>query len=86
MQSKLGTNESLNKYPCPDCRMCQGCSESRCRSCRAGIAPNANRKLSIEEQIALFNRLNPSLFESGGAACRCHCREDPEVTDSDLSR
>ena len=45
------------KHPCPDCRMCQWCSDDRCRMClRSGTG--CKKKLSISEQIALFERLN----------------------------
>ena len=45
------------KHPCPDCRMCQWCSDDRCRMClRSGTG--CKKKLSIFEQIALFERLN----------------------------
>ena len=44
------------KHPCPDCHFCQFCSDSRCNPCRAtGKKP---RKLSMAEQIELFEELN----------------------------
>ena len=44
------------KHPCPDCRQCQWCSDDRCRLClRSG---NCRKKLSVAEQIALFEKLN----------------------------
>ena len=55
------------KHPCPDCKMCQGCSESRCRVCRSERKSTGRPKLSISDQIALFDRLNPGLQ----ATCRC---------------
>jgi hypothetical protein len=39
--------------------MCQNCAESRCHVCRSGR--NSAKKLSIKEQIELFNSLNPNL-------------------------
>jgi hypothetical protein len=42
---------------CPDCRYCQGCSQDRCRLCRAGRKPE-RVKLSQAEQIALFEKIN----------------------------
>jgi len=42
---------------CPDCHYCQGCSQDRCRLCRAGRKP-ARVKLSQAEQIALFEKIN----------------------------
>ncbi|WP_281289730.1 hypothetical protein [Geothermobacter ehrlichii] len=44
------------KHPCPDCRMCQWCSDDRCRIClRTG---SCRKKLSLAEQIALYEALN----------------------------
>ena len=43
--------------------MCQGCSESRCYACRSQKERGGAHKLSIQEQIALFDKLNPGLFE-----------------------
>ncbi len=44
------------KHPCPDCRQCQWCSDDRCRLClKAG---RCRKKLSMAEQIALFEKLN----------------------------
>lgn len=47
------------KHPCPDCRMCQWCSDDRCRMCLRS-ADGCKRKLSMAEQIELFERLNAS--------------------------
>ncbi len=45
------------KHPCPDCRMCQWCSDDRCRIClKAGTG--CRKKLSMAEQIALYESLN----------------------------
>ncbi len=45
------------KHPCPDCKMCQWCSDDRCRLClRSGTG--CRKKLSMAEQIELFERLN----------------------------
>lgn len=44
------------KNPCPDCRCCQWCSDDRCRLCLAEKRPR--RKLSLEEQIALYESVN----------------------------
>ena len=45
------------KHPCPDCRCCQWCSDDRCRLClRTGCG--ARRKLTIREQVELYERLN----------------------------
>ncbi|PNU21365.1 hypothetical protein C2E25_02075 [Geothermobacter hydrogeniphilus] len=45
------------KHPCPDCRMCQWCSDDRCRLClKSGTG--CRKKLSVAEQIALFEAVN----------------------------
>lgn len=44
------------KHPCPDCRQCQFCSESRCNVCRG--QKTRPPKLSISEQIALYEKIN----------------------------
>ncbi len=49
------------KHQCPDCHFCQGCSESRCqacRGCRAGDPGPSGRKLSLREQICLYEAIN----------------------------
>ncbi len=45
------------KHPCPDCRQCQWCSEDRCRLC-VRSSGNCRKKLSMAEQIALFESIN----------------------------
>ncbi|MCU0580201.1 MAG: hypothetical protein MUF69_11770 [Desulfobacterota bacterium] len=42
---------------CPDCRYCQGCSQDRCRLCRGKKKPGPF-KLSLTEQIALYDKIN----------------------------
>ena len=55
----LATQGGPKKHPCPDCRFCQHCSDSRCRSCRG----HGKRKhLGISEQIAMFDALNRGDF------------------------
>ncbi len=44
------------KHPCPDCSCCQWCGDIRCSMCLRGAA--ACRKLSLQEQIKLYERLN----------------------------
>ena len=56
-----------HKHPCPDCIMCQSCADVRCRACRADKRGKRKRKLSVEEQIALYDSLNPHLR----SCCRC---------------
>ncbi|PLX75128.1 MAG: hypothetical protein C0615_08165 [Desulfuromonas sp.] len=43
------------KHPCPDCKECLWCADTRCRLCRQ---PECHRKLSCQEQIELYERLN----------------------------
>ena len=64
---------SPRKHQCLDCSMCQGCSESRCRACRGEKARDGCRKLSIQEQIGLYNSLNPHLLSTAER----HCSVDP---------
>ena len=49
------------KHPCPDCKMCQWCSDTRCHVCRGQGPPE--KHLSIAEQIELYERLNRDEFE-----------------------
>ena len=44
------------KLPCPDCKFCQWCSDDRCRMCRG--EKGRGKKLSIAEQIALYEEIN----------------------------
>ncbi len=47
------------KHPCPDCRFCQMCSDTRCNSCRGGGASGkCGPKLSFDEQIRLYEEVN----------------------------
>jgi len=48
---------SDKKHPCPDCRQCQWCSEERCRLCLRSSS-GCRKKLSMAEQIALFEQIN----------------------------
>ena len=57
MQCESGNCEN-RKHPCSDCRMCQGCSESRCAACRGKMAVKKKKKMSFSEQIALWNSIN----------------------------
>ncbi|MEW5724839.1 MAG: hypothetical protein AB1896_17135 [Thermodesulfobacteriota bacterium] len=44
------------KHDCPDCFFCQGCSDTRCNTCRGNECRPVRR--SMAEQIAAFDRLN----------------------------
>jgi hypothetical protein len=63
--------DSSKKYSCPDCSHCQWCSDERCRLC---LKPMTPPRLSIRDQIALYERLNN----------HCDCPQDdagaPEST------
>jgi hypothetical protein len=50
-------NDAPKKYPCPDCRFCQWCSDDRCHLCRNHNRPGG-KKLSLQEQIAVYDSLN----------------------------
>lgn len=45
------------KHPCPDCKMCQWCSDDRCRLC---LKTGCRKKLSFAEQIEHYESLNRS--------------------------
>jgi hypothetical protein len=49
--------QTPKRKQCPDCRYCQGCSQDRCRLCRTKKKPGAG-KLSLAEQIALYEKIN----------------------------
>ena len=56
-----GTGEHAKKHPCGDCHFCQFCSDARCHSCRNNDARTrvcSVRKLSLAEQIRLYERIN----------------------------
>lgn len=53
--------------------MCQGCSDSRCHLCLSHCGKRA--KLSIPEQIALFNSLNPHLVSDPAGCCHAAGKE-----------
>lgn len=46
----------MKKHDCPDCTHCQWCADDRCRLCLSRDA--CRRKLSFDEQIALYESLN----------------------------
>ncbi len=52
----VAKKESNKKNPCPDCAFCQLCSESRCNVCKNNR--KNIKKLSLGEQIELYNRIN----------------------------
>lgn len=44
------------KHPCPDCTFCQWCSDDRCALCLRKDC--CKKKLSVAEQITLYDELN----------------------------
>jgi hypothetical protein len=48
---------SGKKHSCPDCAFCQWCGDDRCRLC-LDRKPACRRKLSLREQIALYEAVN----------------------------
>ncbi|GAB4304072.1 MAG: methyltransferase [Desulfuromonadia bacterium] len=50
-------DHNRKKHPCPDCTFCQWCSDDRCRLCRGGHSCRG-RKLSLAEQVALYDEIN----------------------------
>ena len=46
------------KHPCPDCAMCQWCSDDRCRLCLRDQQCCRRKRLSLAEQIAQYEELN----------------------------
>lgn len=54
---------SVKKHPCPDCHFCQQCGDARCLSCRESRRSGdgkPRRKLSLSEQIRLYESINHS--------------------------
>ncbi len=54
-------DDGPKKHPCKDCHSCQFCSDSRCGVCRAG--KKCRKRLSTEEQIAMYEKLNQDIDE-----------------------
>lgn len=52
-----GAGQSGKKHPCPDCAFCQWCSDDRCRLC-LDRKPANRRKLSLREQVELYEAVN----------------------------
>jgi hypothetical protein len=71
MRQTLSCVSTGRRRSCPDCRMCQGCSETRCRVCGSDRKKSSTR-LSLKEQIELYNNLNPHLRTN---------KEDPPLRD-----
>ena len=54
---ELRCEQGPKKHKCPDCHFCQECSPSRCNVCRE-TESKPDCKLSLEEQIALYEKTN----------------------------
>ena len=52
-----GGKQGPKKHQCPDCQFCQECSPSRCSVCR-GATPESGCKMSLQEQVALYEQIN----------------------------
>ena len=46
------------KYACADCHFCQLCSDSRCNCCRSAKTTGKCPKMSLSEQIRLYDEIN----------------------------
>lgn len=68
----------VKKHPCPDCHFCQFCSETRCNACRG--KGSVVKKMSLQEQIDLFNKLNPSTGKINGPI---YYRQCPRCMDDE---
>jgi len=58
---KRSMPDSPKKHCCADCHFCQFCSDARCNACRGERKKNnacSLRKLSLHEQIALYEKIN----------------------------
>jgi len=54
----MENRKDAKKHPCPDCVYCQRCSNDRCSLCLNH--KGSCRKLSLTEQIELYDALNSS--------------------------
>jgi len=51
------SSTEAKKHPCPDCTFCQWCSNDRCALCLRTDSC-CRKKLSVAEQIALYDEIN----------------------------
>ncbi len=61
-----GGQQRGKKHPCPDCSFCQGCAETRCLTCRSERnrrSPGPCKRLSFQEQILLYEKVNAKASE-----------------------
>lgn len=60
-EPRVRCSPESRKHPCSDCHFCQVCSDARCHACRGGRSgrPEGNeKKLSVEEQLRLYDEIN----------------------------
>jgi hypothetical protein len=74
------TKREGKKHPCPDCSFCQSCAETRCLTCRSernrkGFA--LCKKLSIGEQILLYEKVNAEASEKRKIAAKSDSNLEP---------
>ena len=81
MEQSVSKYHIPRKYCCSDCQVCQGCSESRCRVCLSSKKINAKKKISIFDQLAIYNSLNPGITGSPGCDCKCQPVDDGSSSD-----
>ncbi len=62
------TDPTPKRHPCPDCQCCLHCQEARCRLCRKSKCESTGRKLSMAEQIQLFELTNQQAAQRAQAA------------------
>lgn len=58
------SEETPKKHPCPDCTCCQWCSDDRCRVCLGHSGCCRRKKLSLAEQIKLYDELNATAADT----------------------
>jgi len=85
MQS-ISVDKPCGKSRCADCKMCLQCSENRCKACRSGSQKSVRVRMSIRDQIALYEKLNSHIsmstidHQSGYSSCVCAGHEEGAET------
>ncbi len=61
-KSEPGSSEinpaSPRKHDCADCKVCLLCSDARCHCCRDSKNSKSCSKMSMAEQIELYEKIN----------------------------
>lgn len=63
-----GKTKIASKHPCSDCYFCQHCGDDRCSACRGKRSESPGslcRKLSVKDQILLYERINAQGRQDG---------------------